>query len=171
MRHGLTLAGRYLVVRTRIGDRPGELIKLLSLFAEEHANVVSVEHHREGMNVPVTETEVEATLLTRDQEHCDAPLAAMRARGYVVESPLRCRRARSAAARTRTTHGSARLAGRRSWASASRSSEERKVVSVLFADLVGFTSRAERMDPEDVRAVLEPYHARLRRARAARRDG
>ena len=40
--------------------------------------------------------------------------------------------------------------------------EERKVVSVLFADLVGFTSRAEQMDPEDVRAVLEPYHARLR---------
>jgi class 3 adenylate cyclase/tetratricopeptide (TPR) repeat protein len=40
--------------------------------------------------------------------------------------------------------------------------EERKVVTVLFADLVGFTSRAEKMDPEDVRAVLEPYHARLR---------
>ena len=35
--------------------------------------------------------------------------------------------------------------------------EERKVVTVLFADLVGFTSRAERLDPEDVRAVLEPY--------------
>jgi class 3 adenylate cyclase/tetratricopeptide (TPR) repeat protein len=42
------------------------------------------------------------------------------------------------------------------------SREERKVVSVLFADLVGFTSRAEQMDPEDVRAVLEPYHSRLR---------
>ena len=40
--------------------------------------------------------------------------------------------------------------------------EERKVVSVLFADLVGFTSRAERMDPEDVRALLSPYYARLR---------
>src|ERR1700693_5971161 len=40
--------------------------------------------------------------------------------------------------------------------------EERKVVTVLFADLVGFTSRAEQMDPEDVRAVLEPYHAPLR---------
>ena len=86
MRHGLTLAGRYLVVRTRVPDRPGELIKLLSLFAEENANVVSIEHHREGMDVPVTETEVEATLLTRDQEHCDALLKAMRARGYVVES-------------------------------------------------------------------------------------
>ena len=40
--------------------------------------------------------------------------------------------------------------------------EERKVVSVLFADLVGFTSRAEQLDPEDVRAVLAPYWARLR---------
>src|SRR5919201_1451871 len=40
--------------------------------------------------------------------------------------------------------------------------EERKVVTVLFADLVGFTSRAEQMDPEDVRALLAPYHARLR---------
>ncbi|MDQ2964941.1 MAG: AAA family ATPase, partial [Chloroflexota bacterium] len=43
------------------------------------------------------------------------------------------------------------------------SREERKVVSVLFADLVGFTSRAEKMDPEEVRAVLEPYHASVRR--------
>ena len=85
MRHGLTLAGRYLVVRTRLADRPGELIKLLALFAEEHANVVSVEHHREGMDIPVTETEVEATLLTRNQEHCAEILAAMRSRGYVVE--------------------------------------------------------------------------------------
>jgi class 3 adenylate cyclase/tetratricopeptide (TPR) repeat protein len=40
--------------------------------------------------------------------------------------------------------------------------EERKVVTVLFADLVGFTSRSEQLDPEDVRAVLAPYHARLR---------
>jgi predicted ATPase/class 3 adenylate cyclase len=39
---------------------------------------------------------------------------------------------------------------------------ERKVVSVVFADLVGFTSRAEALDPEDVEAVLRPYHARLR---------
>jgi hypothetical protein len=39
---------------------------------------------------------------------------------------------------------------------------ERKVVTVLFADLVGFTSQAEQLDPEDVRAVLSPYYARLR---------
>src|SRR5213592_3646782 len=40
--------------------------------------------------------------------------------------------------------------------------EERKVVTVLFADLVGFTSRAQTLDPEDVRAVLSPYWKRLR---------
>ena len=36
------------------------------------------------------------------------------------------------------------------------------MVTVLFADLVGFTSRAEQLDPEDVRALLSPYSARLR---------
>ena len=35
-------------------------------------------------------------------------------------------------------------------------------MTVLFADLVGFTCHAEQMDPEDVRAVLSPYYARLR---------
>ena len=85
MRHGLTQAGRYLVLRTRISDRPGELIKLLQLVAEERGNVVSVEHHREGMALPVGETEVELTLATRDAEHCEALLAALAARGYAAE--------------------------------------------------------------------------------------
>ena len=47
-------------------------------------------------------------------------------------------------------------------APAAETLEERKVVTVLFADLVGFTSRAEQMDPEEVRSLLRPYHARLR---------
>jgi threonine dehydratase len=85
MRHGLTLAGRYLVVRTRLLDRPGELIKLLSLVAREHGNVISVEHHREGMDVPVTESEVELTLTMRDNDHCETLLRAMRDGGYAVE--------------------------------------------------------------------------------------
>jgi threonine dehydratase len=85
MRHGLTVAGRYLVVRTQLADRPGELIKLLSLVAEERGNVISVEHHREGMDIPVSETEVELTLVTRDEEHCLRLLAAMEERGYTVE--------------------------------------------------------------------------------------
>jgi class 3 adenylate cyclase/tetratricopeptide (TPR) repeat protein len=40
--------------------------------------------------------------------------------------------------------------------------EERKIVTVLFVDLVGFTSRAERLDPEDVRALLAPYWRHVR---------
>ncbi|MDX6412802.1 MAG: threonine dehydratase [Gaiellaceae bacterium] len=85
MRHGLTSAGRYLVVRTQLADRPGELIKFLSLVAAERGNVISVEHHREGMDLPVAGTEVELTLVTRDEAHCVQLLAAMAERGYDVK--------------------------------------------------------------------------------------
>ena len=85
MRHGLTQAGRFLVVRTMLGDRPGELIKLLQLVAEERANVVSVEHHREGMRLPIGQTEVELTLAMRDEAHCDELRATLADRGYPAE--------------------------------------------------------------------------------------
>ncbi len=85
MRHGLTQEGRYLVVRSRLPDRPGELVRLLQLVAQERVNVVSVEHHREGMNLPLGETEVELTLVTRDTAHCEAVLASMRGWGYPAE--------------------------------------------------------------------------------------
>src|SRR4029453_13175036 len=42
--------------------------------------------------------------------------------------------------------------------------EERKVVTILFVDLVGFTARSERLDPEDVRAIPTPDFARVREA-------
>src|SRR6266496_1262837 len=41
--------------------------------------------------------------------------------------------------------------------------EERRLVTVLFCDLVGFTDRSDRADPEDVKATLRPFHARLKR--------
>jgi threonine dehydratase len=85
MRHGLTSAGRYLVVRSRVQDRPGELIKLLKLVAQERGNVVSVEHHREGMDVPVYESEIELTLAMRDEHHCSVLLETLRSLGYKVE--------------------------------------------------------------------------------------
>jgi class 3 adenylate cyclase len=40
---------------------------------------------------------------------------------------------------------------------------ERRVVTIIFVDLVGFTARAERLDPEEVQALLTPYHERVRR--------
>src|SRR5919202_239451 len=85
MRHGLTLAGRYLVLRTRVPDRPGELAKLLSLLAEQRVNVVEVQHHREGVDITIQETEVELTLLTRDPEHCETLLGSMREWVYPSE--------------------------------------------------------------------------------------
>jgi threonine dehydratase len=85
MRYGLTSSGRYLVLRTRLRDRPGELIKLLTLVAEQRANVLSVEHHREGMDVPVSESEIELTLTMRDEHHCSVLLEKLRSLGYEVE--------------------------------------------------------------------------------------
>ncbi len=46
---------------------------------------------------------------------------------------------------------------------AAQSRDERRIVTVIFVDLVGFTAQAERLDPEDVRALLTPYHQRVRR--------
>jgi len=85
MRHGLTLAGRYLVLRTRVPDRPGELQKLLTLIAQQRVSVQSVEHHREGVAIAVSETASELTLLTRDEEHCQELLSEMQRWGYPVE--------------------------------------------------------------------------------------
>ena len=48
-------------------------------------------------------------------------------------------------------------------AGSARPDTERRVVSVIFVDLVGFTARAERLDPEDVHAILTPYHECVRR--------
>ena len=84
-RRGLSAAGRFLVVRTRVPDRPGELFKLLSLVSEARMNVIGVEHRREGLDIGVAETGIELTLATRDEEHCRVLLQTMRSWGYEVE--------------------------------------------------------------------------------------
>jgi threonine dehydratase len=84
-RHGLTQAGRFLVIRAKIDDRPGALARLLGLIADERVNVLSVEHHREGIDLPVIGTEVELTLATRDEEHCDELLERLAEWGYATE--------------------------------------------------------------------------------------
>jgi threonine dehydratase len=85
MRHGLAIAGRYLVVRSRVPDRPGELANLLQLLAAERVNVVEVEHQRETAGLPVGYTGVELTLVTRDSAHCDEILSTMQRLGYPAE--------------------------------------------------------------------------------------
>ena len=85
MRHGLAVAGRYLVIKTRVPDRPGELAKLLTLLGQARVNVVEVEHQRETSDLPVGDTGVELTLLTRDSAHCDEILANLARWGYPAE--------------------------------------------------------------------------------------
>ena len=80
-----TQAGRRLIVFARISDRPGGLARLLTLFAQAGANLIEVEHVREGVDLHVRETGVQAVLEIRGKEHEDTVLAAARDAGYDVQ--------------------------------------------------------------------------------------
>jgi threonine dehydratase len=82
IRLGETAAGRRMVLSTKIPDRPGGLAKLLGLVAELGANVVDVEHLRDGMDLHVRETAVHLVLQTRGRDHDDQIIEAVRAAGY-----------------------------------------------------------------------------------------
>lgn len=77
-----TKMGRRLVLLTWIPDRPGSLARLLSLVADAGANLVEVQHVREGIELHVRETAVQLTLETRGREHASAVLEACAAGGY-----------------------------------------------------------------------------------------
>jgi threonine dehydratase len=83
--HGLSAAGRYLVLRIVLGDRPGALASLTEAVAKLGLNVLSVEHHRSGVRVGVDEVEVILTLETRDPQHREEVAAALGRAGFNVE--------------------------------------------------------------------------------------
>jgi threonine dehydratase len=80
-----TNAGRRLVVFTKIDDRPGGLVKLLSVFADNGANLIDVEHHREGVNLSVRQTGVHATFEVRGPDHAETVVKAARQAGFEVD--------------------------------------------------------------------------------------
>src|SRR3954463_10122808 len=77
-----TEAGRRLVLFTRVPDRPGFLARLLVLVGEAGANLVHVEHLREGVDLHVRETAVQLTLETRGRDHAHEVIACVRDAGY-----------------------------------------------------------------------------------------
>jgi len=77
-----TEAGRRLVLFTRLPDRPGSLARLLAVVGESGANLVEVEHVREGVDLHVRETAVQLVLETRGREHAEQVLAAVRRAGH-----------------------------------------------------------------------------------------
>ena len=84
IQHGMIAAGRYLSFRVRIGDRPGELARLLRLLAELGANVLDVEHSRTGPRLHLGEVEVALEVETRGPEHGDELVAALRQAGHTL---------------------------------------------------------------------------------------
>jgi threonine dehydratase len=80
-----TQAGRRLLMYVRISDRPGGLARLLTLFAESGANLVEVEHMREGVDLHVRETGVQVVLEVRGRDHADTVMTMVRAAGYIAD--------------------------------------------------------------------------------------
>lgn len=89
LRRHETRAGRRLILFAHIPDRPGGLARLLTLFAERGANLIEVEHVREGVDLHVRETGVQVVLEVRDRRHAEAVLAAAQEAGYEVTEGLR----------------------------------------------------------------------------------
>jgi len=86
--HGLTAAGRYVVLRVVVDDRPGSLATLTAEIARLGLNVLQVEHHRSGLDLDVAKVEIRLTLETRNSIHRDEIVADLEKLGYRVE-PLR----------------------------------------------------------------------------------
>ena len=86
--HGLTAAGRYVVLRVVLDDRPGALARLTAEVARLGLNVLSVEHHRSGLNLDMDKVEVRLTLETRNTIHSHEVVADLGGLGYKVE-PIR----------------------------------------------------------------------------------
>lgn len=82
--YGLTSAGRHLVLSTTVEDRPGQLYLLTQRLAEQHVNIIEVGHRRRGVRLPINRVELELTLETRDREHGEQVIRALRAAGYAI---------------------------------------------------------------------------------------
>ncbi len=83
--HGLSAAGRYLVFRAVLDDRPGVLASLTATLAAMGLNVLQVAHHRSGLELGIQEVDVQMTVETRGPEHREAVLESLQAAGYRVE--------------------------------------------------------------------------------------
>jgi threonine dehydratase len=79
-----TNSGRRLIVFARISDRPGGLARLLTVFAQHGANLIEVEHVREGVDLHVRETGVQVVLEVRGRDHTETLIAVAKAEGYEI---------------------------------------------------------------------------------------
>ncbi len=81
-RHHETTRGRRLRVFTKISDEPGSLAALLTCLGEGGANLIDVDHVREGVGLAVGETGVELVMETRGPDHAERLLQLISESGY-----------------------------------------------------------------------------------------
>ena len=79
---GLIRTGRKTLIRTTISDKPGQLVKLLSIISTTGANIVAIQHDRMAADMNVTESAVELELETRDRRHVFEILSTLEDAGY-----------------------------------------------------------------------------------------
>lgn len=82
IRHGLTVAGRFLTLEVTMPDRPGALVGLLQVLARAEANVLDIGHVRNSPGLHVGEVSTTVRLETRGLDHRQAVLTALAAAGY-----------------------------------------------------------------------------------------
>ncbi|MGA9859227.1 MAG: threonine ammonia-lyase [Solirubrobacteraceae bacterium] len=82
VRRNESQAGRRYVLLATLPDRPGSLALLLSLVGDMGANLLDVEHIREGFDLHVRESAVQLVLETRGSEHAGIVRQAVRRAGY-----------------------------------------------------------------------------------------
>jgi threonine dehydratase len=85
LQFGLGASGRHLRLRTQLHDRPGALVRLSTIIADQGANIFEVVHHRIGSSNSVNVVDLELTLEVRDRAHGQALLEALRAANYAAE--------------------------------------------------------------------------------------
>jgi len=84
---GLVRDGRLARLRVSMPDISGSLAKVAQMIGEAGGNIVEVQHQRLFGTASVRTPEVEFLIESRDREHTDAIIAALRARGVQV-TPL-----------------------------------------------------------------------------------
>ena len=85
-----TEAGRRLIAFIRLPDRPGAFAGLLQICAGTGANLIEVQHVREGIYLHARETGIQLVLEIRGQEHANELLALAKEQGYDLnESQIR----------------------------------------------------------------------------------
>ncbi len=84
IRHGLAASGRYMTMKVRVPDSPGNLAQILTAVQQTRANIVEVDHNRMDPSLGVDEVEIHIQVETRGQDHAQEVLRSLASQGFNV---------------------------------------------------------------------------------------